>query len=143
MTPLTIGWKERVDFPDWDIKGLRVKMDTGARTSALDAENVEVSQGAEGALSVRFTLRLRGPRAKRMLIVEAPVVKSIHVRPTGGLTTARFVIETTIGLGPVTKRILLSISDRQRMISPVILGRQALAGHFVVDVGRKYVLTSL
>ena len=39
MTPLTIGWKERVDFPDWGIKRLRVKMDTGARTSALDAQN--------------------------------------------------------------------------------------------------------
>ena len=39
--PHRIGWNEFVDIPEWGIKGLRAKVDTGARSSALHVENIE------------------------------------------------------------------------------------------------------
>ena len=35
-SPLLIGWREYVGFPEWDVRRIKVKIDTGARTSALD-----------------------------------------------------------------------------------------------------------
>ena len=64
----------------------------------------------------------------------------VMVRNTSGQTEQRPLIETTIRLGPVCKRIHLTVTDRSRMIFPVILGRTALTGDFVVDVSRHYLL---
>ena len=52
----------------------------------------------------------------------------------------RPLIETEVQLGPVRKRIRLTVTNRSCMRFRMILGREALAGDFVVDVGRKYVL---
>ncbi len=50
----------------------------------------------------------------------------------------RPLIETDIVLGPVRKRIRLTVTSRAGMLFRVILGRQALAGDFLVDVSKKY-----
>jgi hypothetical protein len=52
----------------------------------------------------------------------------------------RPVIEATLRLGPVSKRVRLTVTNRSNMRFPMILGRTALAGDFVVDVSGKYLL---
>jgi hypothetical protein len=52
------------------------------------------------------------------------------------------VIETTVRLGPVTKRIQVTLTRRHGMRFRMLIGRQALADDFVVDVSRKYLLRS-
>ena len=49
-------------------------------------------------------------------------------------------METQVRLGPLTKVIRLTVTNRAQMRFPIILGRQALAGDFIVDVSRKYLL---
>jgi hypothetical protein len=51
----------------------------------------------------------------------------------------RPVIETLLALGPVRKRIRITLTDRAGMLFRMILGRKALEGDFVVDVARKFV----
>jgi len=43
-SPLLIGWKEYVAFPEWGIRRLRAKVDTGACTSAVDVVEFSVSE---------------------------------------------------------------------------------------------------
>src|SRR5581483_10820095 len=35
MPPVTVGWKEFADFPDWGLRRVKVKLDTGARSAAV------------------------------------------------------------------------------------------------------------
>jgi hypothetical protein len=63
------------------------------------------------------------------------------VRCTSGNVELRPVVETEIQLGPVRKRIRITLTDRSRMRWPVLLGRSVLCSGFVVDVSRKYLLS--
>jgi hypothetical protein len=138
--PLPIGRREYVAFPDWKIRHVRAKVDTGAFTSALDVLSYEMWQADGQGLRVRLRLALNRKRPDRYRIVEAPVLRVISVCSTAGIRELRPLIETTIRLGPVTRRIRLTVTNRAAMRCRMILGREALRGAFVVDVSRKYLL---
>ncbi len=135
---ILIGRKEFIAFPEWDLWRVRAKVDTGAYSSALGVLEHELSETAAG-LTVRFRLpsrRRRGP-AK---VIEAPVVKLVTVRSSSGCQQRRPLIEAAIRLNQHTRRVRLTLTDRSAMRCAVLLGRQALAGAFLVDVSRRYLL---
>jgi hypothetical protein len=134
---ISIGWKEWVDFPDWGVQRVRAKIDTGARTTAIDVTEFELRDTPVGQVA-RFRLALRRKRPGNWL--EAPVIRMTKVRNTGGIFQERPVVETTLRLGPIVRRIRMTLTDRSRMRYAVILGRSALEGNFVVDVSRRYLL---
>lgn len=137
MEPMRIGWKESIDFLDWGIRRVKVKIDTGARTSALDVQRCTLHRTPEGLIA-ELELALSRKHPERVITVSTPVVRMVTVRNTGGNLEERPVIETTIRLGPVVKTVQLTVANRRAMSVPVILGRRALDGDFIVDVSRKY-----
>ena len=137
--PLTIGWKEYLDFPDWGVRRVKVKIDTGARTSALDVVSYDLRQ-TEAGLVADLRLALRRKHPERVTAVSAPVLKFVTVRSSTGIWERRPLIETVVRLGPVTKRVRLTVANRSRMLFRMIVGRKALEGDFVVDVSKKYLL---
>jgi hypothetical protein len=138
--PLVIGRKEYVALPDLGIERLRAKVDTGARSSALDVLGYDLWQTADSGMRVRLRLALNRKRPNRYRIIETAIVCMVSVCNTGGLRELRPLIETTLRLGPVTKRIRLTITNRATMRYRMILGREALSGDFVVDVSKRYLL---
>lgn len=140
MTTLA-GWKEYAAFPELGAKRVRVKLDTGARTTAIGADRCVLVARPDGGTDAKLTLVLNPRRPKRRLVVRVPVVGYITVRGTGGTPERRPLIETTIVLGCVTKRIRATIADRSQMISRVILGRTTLGPEFAVDPSRKFLLS--
>jgi hypothetical protein len=138
--PLLIGWKERLDFPAWGIRRVKAKVDTGARTSALGAVSYDLYQADGAGLCIRLRLAPHRRRPGEVYVVEAPVLRMVAVRNSGGMTEQRPLIEADVALGPVRKRIPLTVTNRAGMCFGVILGRRALAGDFVVDVSKKYLL---
>jgi hypothetical protein len=139
--PRTIGWKEYVDFPEWGVRRVKVKIDTGARTSALDVLRYDVRQTETGLLADLW-LALSRKHPQRVTVVTAPVLKTVLVANSMCIREQRPLIETVIRLGPITKRVRLTITNRSGMLFRMILGRKALEGDFVVDVSRKYLLRS-
>jgi hypothetical protein len=135
-----IGRKEHVALPEWGISRIRAKVDTGARSSALDVLGYDLWKTESGQLRVRFRLTLNRNRPDRYRVIEADVVRLVSVRNTSGVSEQRPLIDATIQLGTVTQRIRLTLTDRAAMRHRMILGRQALRGQFVVDVSKKYVL---
>lgn len=124
---MTIGWREWVEFPEWGFR-LKAKADTGARSSAIDcAEIVELPDDR-----VRFTVRLDRKRNK-FITLEANILARKKVRSSIGRPTNRFFVETKLRLAGMEKRIVVSLVCRKRMIHRLLLGREALADHFIVD----------
>lgn len=114
-------------------------MDTGARTSALHAWNIEtVTRG--GVHFVRFDLHPLQRNDRCVLSCEAPLLDQRSIRNSGGHTQIRHVIRTLAQLGPHAWPIELSLTARDEMGFRMLLGRSAMRGKFLVDPGRSFVL---
>jgi hypothetical protein len=131
-----IGWSEHVDFPDWGILDLHAKVDTGARTSALHVEDIEVLDDGR----VRFQVVLSRKNNGRRVEVCAPIVKWARVRSSTGQFRRRCFVQTRVRLGHVEKVIEISLVSREKMIYRMLLGRKALERDFVVDVSKRRTL---
>lgn len=133
--PVLIGWTEFVDLPDWGVKRLRAKIDTGARTSSLHVENIEeLPRGF-----VRFDVVLHRKKRGRRIHVRTRVSRRGRVRSSTGHQHERLFVRTVLQLGPVRKEIEVSLVDREKMIHRMLLGREALHGPFLIDVDRRMV----
>lgn len=118
-----VGWRELVGLPDFNIEEMRAKIDTGARTSALHAENQELFE-RYGQKWVRFKFPVRGPVPD--LLLEAQVIDERNITNTGGVPERRQIIRTTLLLGSHRWKIEVSLADRKKMEFDLILGRTAL-----------------
>ncbi len=131
--PVVIGWTELVDLPEWGVKRLRAKVDTGARTSALHVENIEVLPRGW----VRFDVVVHREKRDRHIHVKTKIRRRGRVRSSTGHQEQRIFVETTLKLGPIEKRVEVSLVDRQKMIHRMLLGRAALSGPILVDVDKR------
>lgn len=134
---LPIGWTERVDLPVWGIRGLRAKVDTGARTSAIHV--ADLRELGDGRVIFHVVLS-REDMARRIEVIE-PVVRKARVRSSNGDVTRRIFVRTTLVLGPVAKRIEVTLVCRRQMRFRMLIGRSALEGDFLVDVSRRDLTT--
>lgn len=131
--PVVIGWAELVDLPEWGVRRLRAKIDTGARTSALHVENIEELPRGR----VRFDVVLHRKKRDRRIHVKTRITRRGRVRSSTGHQEARLFVETTLRLGPIEKVVEVSLVDREKMIHRMLLGRAALSGPILVDVDRR------
>ena len=132
-----VGWRERVDLPEWGLRRVRAKIDTGARTSAIDVAQIE--QLPEGR--IRFEVVSRLTPARRTRWVEATPVRTSVVKPSHGETHERFVCLTRIRIGEIEHEIEIGLVCRAGMLCRMLLGRKALEGIALVDPSSKYLLT--
>lgn len=135
-----IGWRELVGLPDLGIPALRVKIDTGARTSALHAVDL-IEFERDGARWIEFHVPQPGkPRSERC---SARLVDKRPIKNTSGVPEHRYVIETTLVFGPRHWRMEVSLADREKMEFDLILGRTAIRRRkLLVDPGRSFLAGS-
>jgi hypothetical protein len=136
MAPFVAGWRERVDLPEWGIAGVRAKLDTGARTSALHVASL--AEDGDGRVTFEVLPRRRSDRRVR---VTAAVVRRARVKSSTGSVTTRHVVRTRLRLGAIEREIELTLVDRGAMIHRMLIGRTGLEG-VVVDPTRRYVITT-
>lgn len=139
MPRLVIGRREWISLPDLGVFPLKAKIDSGARSSSLHAEDLEISADKK---TVRFITT--NHRRKKRIECVAPVARIARVRSSSGEAFSRVFIETTAILpGGFEWKIQLSLSDRSEMLCPMLLGRRALSGWFLIDPQRAHLLGQL
>lgn len=132
-----IGWRELVDFPDWGIRGVEAKVDTGARTSSLHVENVEHLPNDR----VRFLVVLSRKDPHLRIEAEAPLVRWSKIKTSTGHLQERLIVSTQVQIGTFQREIEMSLVSRHGMLCRMLLGRKAIGGDLVVDPSRRYVLS--
>lgn len=136
---LIIGWREWVALPDLGIGAIKAKIDTGAATSALHAYKIRIEENSEGTVA-HFCVHPRIRRRRPEILCSAPVHDIRTVRSSNGHSEQRIVVKTGLTLGPYTRPILLTLTNRDEMTFRMLIGREALRDRYVVNSAHSYSL---
>lgn len=132
-----IGWREWVGLPALAVPAVRAKIDTGARSAALHVVSYR-SRLVDGVEIATFGIHPEHGAAR--VDVEAEVAGARWIRNPGGRREERPVIITDLALGTVTVRVPVTLTSRDDMGFPMLVGRHALRRRFLVDPARSYLL---
>lgn len=132
-----IGWREWVGLPELGVDVIKVKVDTGARSSSLHAFDLEEFERG-GEMLVRFKIHPVQRRDDVVVRSEAKLLEHRSVRNSGGKSERRPVIVTSIVLLGQTWPVELTLTNRDEMGFRMLLGRQAIRKRFLVDVGKSF-----
>jgi hypothetical protein len=127
-----IGWREDVALPFLGDGTLIAKIDTGARSAALHAEELSLK-----GKTAYFTVELSGRKQR----VKLPLVGVKRIKSSSGHSEKRAVVETEIIIGGHRLRAELTLTDRTDMGVPMLLGRTAIKGRFIVNPARSFILS--
>lgn len=133
---VTLGWRERLALPQLGITLLKAKLDTGARSSSLHVDTLEVFE-RHGATWLRFSIH-NGRRHPLNVKCEAPALDRRTVTDTGGRRTERWFIRSQVELAGQAFSVDINLTDRRHMLFPMLLGRTALSGRFRLDPSLSY-----
>jgi hypothetical protein len=139
---LIIGWQEIVVFPDWKRIKMRAKVDTGAHSAAIHAEEYKIHRlpsVPHRPVNEEIEMKLKVGTVERpkYIWVKAPIVDYRNVKNSGGRIEERPFISTGIEFGNYRYPIILSVTNREKMKFPVLLGRTFLSGKFLIDPSAK------
>jgi hypothetical protein len=130
-----VGWREWVTLPGIGVPWIKAKLDTGARSSALHAFDLEELAGGE---RVRFRVRPWQHSEEDVVEVECPVHDRRSVRSSSGHTEERIVVLLELELFGRTVTAETTLSNRDQMGFRMLVGREALRQGFIVDPGESF-----
>ena len=132
-----IGWREWVGLPEFGIKAIKAKADTGARSSSLHVFNLQEFE-RDGEKWVRFQLQPIQRKSNKTPPLEVKVLEFRSVRSSSGKATIRPVIITEVELLGIKWPVELTLASRTKMSFRMLLGREAIRRRFLVDTGNSY-----
>jgi hypothetical protein len=127
-----LGRSDRVDLPELGLTNIHAKIDTGAYTCSLHCSRAELVDG-----QLEFVLLdEEHPEFTGMKYVFRKFAKR-EVKNSFGEAEQRFVIKTTVKIHNRIIRAEFSLSDRDKLRFPVLLGRKIIRKRFLIDVTEK------
>jgi hypothetical protein len=136
-----VGTLELCNLPELTIHALNVRVDTGATTSSLHVDNIEEYHHDE-ELWVSFDIHPDIHNVAQKVRREAKVDAIKRVKSSTATLEKRYAIKTQIQMAELTWSIQLTLTDRSEMTYLMLLGREAMAGKFLVDPELEYVLSA-
>lgn len=133
-----LGWREWVTLPSISKFPIKAKVDTGAKTSALHAHDIEVFK-VKNKTWVSFEL-VPSIKMKRPILTKALLVCYRNVKTSVGHQSMRPVIQSVIRIGGEEFHIELTLVNRSLMGYRMLIGRQALKKRFLINPSRSFLL---
>lgn len=127
-----LGRSDRVDLPGLGLYNIHAKIDTGAFTSSLHCSRAEVING----LLEFVLLDDEHPEFTGMKFVFNEYTER-EVKNSFGVAERRYIIITSVKIFDEEITTEFSLSDRDALRFPVLLGRKILRDRFLIDVTKK------
>ena len=131
-----IGTSDVIDIPDFGLENVRVKIDTGAHTSAMHCSRIKLV--IENNIQY-ITFNIPGSgiygNGKKKYRCSEFIIKNI--KSSTGHMESRFVIASTVVIFGRKIKTFFSLTDRSTMKFPILLGSRFLRNKFIVDVSKK------
>ncbi|QIM20582.1 ATP-dependent zinc protease [Phycicoccus sp. HDW14] len=131
------GWREWVSLPGVGVPWVKAKLDTGARSSAIHAFDLEETT-REGERWVRFSVHPWQKSDEDAVDVECPVLDTREVRSSSGHSEERLVVALDLTLVGRTLPVEVTLARRDEMGFRMLVGREALRQGYAVDPGASY-----
>jgi hypothetical protein len=129
---LTIGRKDKADFPELKLTNISCKIDTGAYTSTIHSHDIKEII-IDGEKYIEFQLLDPSHPKYREEKLKTKNFTKKNIKNSFGITEERFVIKTIIKIFENEYPIELSLSERSDMKNPILIGRTLLNNRFIVD----------
>lgn len=133
---LLVGWREWASLPMLNIPFIKVKIDTGAKTSALHAYNLEITE----INRKKYASFIIHPLQKNNNVtthVKAEIIGNRLVKSSNGYKEKRLVIRSLIKIGYYCWNIDITLTKRDIMRYRMLLGREAMK-FMIIDPNRSY-----
>jgi hypothetical protein len=130
---LILGWLETAHILGSDMR-IKVKLDPGAKTSSLQATNIERFE-RDGEPWIRFDFHDEDvdTEKKHALRLEGPLVRDAVVKRHGAPSVTRPVVTQVICLHNQLFRTEFTLTDRGNFNYTMLLGRSFLSRVAIVD----------
>lgn len=129
---LILGRNDRVDLPGLGLTDIHAKIDTGAYTSSLHCARAEVIDG-----KLEFVLLDEEHPEFTGMKFTFNKFDQREIKSSSGDAELRYIIKTTVKIYDRTFKTEFSLSARQNMKFPILLGRRVLKNRFLIDVSKK------
>lgn len=133
---IIIGRKDRIDLPELEIFDLEAKIDTGAYGSALHCHRFEVINKDGQEMLSYMVLDPSHPEYNNKMLLAKEFSYKI-VKSSNGSEEKRYTIITAVRIFGEEFSTEFSLTDRNEMKYPVLLGRKFLSNRFLVNVKLK------
>ncbi len=134
MPKKVIGRIDKADFPLLDLFEIDIKIDTGAYTSSIHCHKVVEE---DNMLKCLFYDKGHPHYNGKEIIFNT--YQTAKVKSSNGIVQNRYKVKTTIILFNKKYSINLTLSTRNDMKYPILIGRKFLLKKFIVDVTEKNV----
>lgn len=132
MPKKLIGRVDKADFPLLDLYDVDIKIDTGAYTSSIHCHKVLVEN--DELVCLFYDEGHPYYNGKEIRFKDYTFAK---VKSSNGIVQKRYKVKTTIVLFEKKYSISLTLSTREDMKYPILIGRKFLTKKFIVDVTQK------
>lgn len=132
----TIGRIDKVDFPEFNLSNINVKVDTGAYTSTIHSHHIKEIL-LNGEKQIEFQLLDPSHPSFSGKNYRTNHFKKKRVKNSFGKSEQRFIVESTIVIFEEEYPVELSLSERGDMKYPVLIGRKLLNKKFIVDTSKQ------
>lgn len=135
--PTITGWVEHACIGDIDTK-LKAKLDTGARTSSVNAEIIKIVKRGKN----RFVLYRIIDEDFKSDVIEAKITRFTRIKSKrqDSDSIRRPVVMTEFKIGNTTIRDEVNLAERDHFSYPLLIGRNVLEKNFIIDASKKFTL---
>lgn len=133
---ILIGWREWASLPELNVPIIKVKIDTGARTSALHAYEIKVIEEGDKKFA-EFIIHPIQANDEICIKSRAEIVDIRYIKSSNGQKQLRLVVRSLIKIGDYIKKIDITLTNRDIMRHRMLLGREAMKG-LLINPAKSY-----